>query len=233
MNAAQVRAKARMAVKRREEDIEAEEIEGGEINLIPYLDIVTNLMLFLLVSISAGFILGQIDTTLPDHVPASATKPTDPKKKPEEQLQIVVSVTRDQIILWSISGLEGTLAEPKAVVRRRPGKKGAAPNYEYSKLNDALYEIASRRWKGRVRKCDTYEIILQADGVTPYETVIDVMDTMRRRLPKEFTKEERLSRVTMPKDAKPDDQICKDPKEKFDPDAHLLFPDILFSLGFE
>ena len=66
MNAAQVRAKARIAVERREEQIEAEEIEGGEINLIPYLDIVTNLMLFLLASISTGLVMGQINTTLPD-----------------------------------------------------------------------------------------------------------------------------------------------------------------------
>ena len=33
-------------------DAEQEEIEGGEINLIPYLDIVTNLMLFLLASMT-------------------------------------------------------------------------------------------------------------------------------------------------------------------------------------
>jgi len=233
MNSAQVRAKARLAVKRREENIEAEEIEGGEINLIPYLDIVTNLMLFLLASISAGFILGQINTTLPDHVPASAVKPTDPKKKPEEQLQIVVSVTKKNIILWSISGLEGTLPEPKAAIPRLPARRGEAPKYEYWRLNSALVEIASRRWKGRLRPCDTYEIILQADGEIPYETVIDVMDTMRRKLPKQFTKEEKLTRVTMPEDEDPNDQRCKNPKQKFDPETHLLFPDILFSLGFE
>ena len=56
--AQQVRSKQRFAIKRREEAIEQDEIEGGEINLIPYLDIVTNLMLFLLASVSAGVILG-------------------------------------------------------------------------------------------------------------------------------------------------------------------------------
>ena len=53
--------------------IEQEEIESGELNLIPYLDIVTNLMLFLLASVSAGLILAQIDTTLPDKAPPSPT----------------------------------------------------------------------------------------------------------------------------------------------------------------
>ncbi len=37
MNASQVRAKARAAMRRRAEEIEQEEIEGGEINLVPYL----------------------------------------------------------------------------------------------------------------------------------------------------------------------------------------------------
>ena len=62
----QVRSKSRFAVRRREEDVEEEEIQSGEINLIPYLDIVTNLMLFLLASVSAGILLGQLNTMLPD-----------------------------------------------------------------------------------------------------------------------------------------------------------------------
>ena len=61
MNAAQVRAKARMAMKRREEEIENEEMEGGELNLVPYLDIVTNVMLFLLATVTSGLLLGNIN----------------------------------------------------------------------------------------------------------------------------------------------------------------------------
>src|SRR5690349_22042702 len=101
MNAAQVRAKARMAMKRREEEVEQEEIESGELNLVPYLDIITNIMLFLLASVSAGFILGEINTTLPDHAPAAAqAQPADPKKNPDEQsLQLVVSVTKTGVLL--------------------------------------------------------------------------------------------------------------------------------------
>ena len=76
---------------RREDEVEEEEIQGGEINLVPYLDIVTNLMLFLLASISSGFILGQIDTTLPDHSTASTKPAVDPDQKPDEQpLQLMV-----------------------------------------------------------------------------------------------------------------------------------------------
>ena len=118
-SAQRVRSKTRAAVKRREDDIEQDEMESGELNLIPYLDMVTNLMLFLLASVSAGLILVQIDTTLPDKQSAPAASPQTPATNPDDQpLKLVVSITRDRAILWSISGLEGTLAAPKAVFQR-------------------------------------------------------------------------------------------------------------------
>ena len=79
--------------------IEQEEIESGELNLIPYLDMVTNLMLFLLASISAGIIFTQIDTHAARQgaaVDVQATQPT--QQNPDEQpLKLVVSITRDRV----------------------------------------------------------------------------------------------------------------------------------------
>ncbi|MEO7734518.1 MAG: hypothetical protein ABIY55_26415, partial [Kofleriaceae bacterium] len=60
-------------------------MESGELNLIPYLDMVTNLMLFLLASVSAGIILTQIDTTLPDKAPKSQTQEPPPETKLDDQ----------------------------------------------------------------------------------------------------------------------------------------------------
>src|SRR5690242_20396827 len=124
LSAQRVRSKARAAVRRREDEVEQDEIESGELNLIPYLDMVTNLLLFLLASISTGIIFTQIDTTLPDRAPPS-TQVTQPQQaNPDDQpLKLVVSVTRDRMILWSISGLEGTLQQPKATFPRT-GREG-------------------------------------------------------------------------------------------------------------
>ncbi len=226
MNSSQVRAKARAAMSRRADDVEEEEIQGGEINLIPYLDIVTNLMLFLLASVSSGFILGQIDTTLPDHSTASSKPPVDPAEKPDEQpLQLMVSVTKNRMILWSVSGLEGTLEAPKATMGLVAGKNASdPPAYEYEKLNNALLEIATRRWSGKMRPISTYEILLQADGDIPYETVITVMDHMRRPIPKDV---KTLPYVQMPKfELKKGKEV---PNEAYDPKKHLLFVDVLFA----
>lgn len=122
ITAQRVRAKQRSAVSRREAQIEDEELESGEINLIPYLDIVTNLMLFILASVAANIIFGQINTTLPDQGAPPAAQQNDPAKPPDEQpLGITVAVTRNEIKVFSLSGLEGTLAQPKAVIARTGG----------------------------------------------------------------------------------------------------------------
>jgi biopolymer transport protein TolR len=237
MNAAQVRSKSRTAMSRREQAVEQEEIESGELNLIPYLDIVTNLLLFLLASVSAGLVMGQINTTLPDHAPAAAAvKPAEPAKDPNDQpLQLVVSVTKTGITLWSVTGLEGTLDQPRARIGRlADGGNGAAPAFDYRQLNSALYEIASNRWRGKIRGHDTYEIILMVDGEMPYEVVIATMDALRRKLPAPgkapddgfigMPAEQNTGTADAPKLV---------PSEPFDPDKHYLFPDILFSKGFE
>jgi biopolymer transport protein ExbD len=124
-SAHRVRSKTRIAIKRREEQVAQDEMESGELNLIPYLDMVTNLMLFLLASVSAGLILAQIDTTLPDKAPANTT-PVTPSTNPDDQpLKLFVSIKRDEMILWSASGLEGTLNQPKpGYTFRRSGREG-------------------------------------------------------------------------------------------------------------
>jgi biopolymer transport protein ExbD len=267
LSAQRVRSKTRTAVRRREEQIEQEEIESGELNLIPYLDIVTNLMLFLLFSVSAGIIFTQIDTSLPDKAPPATSVQPAPQTNPDDQpLKLVVSITRDRIMLWSISGLEGTLAAPKATFPRS-GRDGEAcdghymcesgacsaaqkctanpgvvplPVYDYRALSNALFEIASRRYTGKQRKPDTYQIILMADGSIPYNTIAGTMAALRCKMP-EFGKE--VTGCALPtedpelKKAKdpwsPDKRLYDTTRATYDPKTMALFNDILFSSGFE
>lgn len=242
MNAAQVRAKARRAMKRREEEVEQEEIEGGELNLIPYLDIVTNLMLFLLASISSGLILGQLNTMLPDRgPPQAAMAEQDPADDPNDKpLQLVISVTRTELVVWSVTGLEGTLQAPKATIPRLGDDAKGAPTYDYAKLNQVLHEIAGRRWNGKLRPLPTFQAVLQPDGATPYATIIAVMDAMRCKLPaRDAASEGCVIPTDQPEIAKADDPVDEinrlyDPaRAPYEADRFALFHDILFSAGFE
>ena len=266
-SAQRVRSKTRAAIKRREDMIEQEELESGELNLIPYLDMVTNLMLFLLASVSAGLILVQIDTTLPDKQTAPAPITSTPATNPDEQpLKLVVSITRDRVILWSISGLEGTLSAPKQVFQRT-GREGEAcdgaymcesnacdaatqkcvasrdepaPVFDYRAINSAILEIATRRYTGKLRKPETYQAILMADGAIPYSTIVSVMGAMRCKLPdfgKEVagcalpTEDPALKRAKDP--IAPNGKLYDTARAVYDPNKMALFHDILFSSGFE
>jgi biopolymer transport protein ExbD len=208
-SAHRVRAKTRSAVRKREDDVETEEMESGEINLVPYLDIVTNLMLVFLSAVSSGLIFSQINTTLPDSAkPGVADKQTD--TKPEDlPVKMVVTATRDKVIVWSFSQQEGTLKEPKATFPltgtvgnicdgnymcqsgacELATKKCVAstneqvPVFDYRGLNTTLYEIANRRYGGKPRGDKTYQITFMADGATPYSTLVSIMGAMRCKLP--------------------------------------------------
>lgn len=251
MNLAKAHQKARMAMRRREEQVEQDELEGGEINLIPYLDIVTNLMLFLLASISAGLVLGQINTTLPDKGPKPDAMQNDPRPAGDKPLKLIVSVTKENIIVWSPED-EGGIKQPKATIRRLPdvidektGERDLVPLYDYRALNDALYKLASDNWKGKPRAYPTYRVTLMPDHLVPYETVIKVMDALRCKLPEHINV---AQPCIMPRIAKGDDekpvigpdgkQVLIGPDGKalegpYDPDTMALFHDILFSAGFQ
>jgi len=265
-SAQRVRSKTRAAVKRREENVEQEEMESGELNLIPYLDMVTNLMLFLLASVSAGLILVQIDTTLPDKAPPS-TNVSQPSTNPDDQpLKLFVSIKRDEMILWSASGLEGTLGAPKASFKRSgkdgetcdgaymcesnacdatklrcvPSKDEPQPVFDYRALNKQLIEIATRRYAGKQRKADTYQIILQADGNVPYSTIVATMAAMRCPLPELGaevtgcalpTEDAELKKAKEP--ISPDGKLYDTARASYDPKKMALFPEIAFSSGFE
>lgn len=275
LSAQRVRSKSRAAVRRREDQIEQEEIESGELNLIPYLDMVTNLMLFLLFSISAGIIFTQIDTTLPDKSEAATTNTTQQQQNPDDQpLKMVVSITKDKLLLWSITGIEGTLAQPKAAFPRTghdgdpcdgpymcesgycgptlkcgPSPAGTfapapTPVFDYRGLSNALYEIANRHYNGKIRKLETYQIILMADGSIPYATIASTMAAMRCKLA-EFGKEPKpcaiptedpdsLKRLRDKKiGVSPDNTVLDPETAAYDPNKMALFSTILFSSGFE
>jgi biopolymer transport protein ExbD len=234
MNAAQVRAKARMAMKRRAELIEDDEREAGELNLIPYLDITVNLMLFLLASVSVGFILGHINTTLPDSAPDSAVGANDPNQAPNDQdLQLVVSVTRKEIIVWSLSELVGSAAEPHAVfecqdpaVLADPKEEILCPvdKYDYTALNSSLLDVVKARqdagWMDpKTRPVDSKQVILQFDARLPYDMVIRVMDHVRQVVPAA----DNLDNIDDPEHG-----LTAKPNVGLE-----LFPDIHFASGFE
>jgi biopolymer transport protein ExbD len=84
-------------------------------------------------------------------------------------VRVVVAVTKDKLIVWSLSGQEGTLKKPKlAVAGDRTGE-----------VQQALAEIVARRWPDGTRAADEHHLVLMADGTMPMQMLADLMVAVR------------------------------------------------------
>src|SRR5687768_3726992 len=71
---------------------EAASEEGGELNIIPYLDIVVNIIMFMLATTTFAAALADINVSLP--TVSGVSIPTDtPPPPPKEELNLTVSIT--------------------------------------------------------------------------------------------------------------------------------------------
>lgn len=134
----------------------------GELNIVPFLDVVVNLMLFLLATTTAAVAVAQVDTQL---VPQRRVGGAPP-----EGLTLSVTIADRGIIVASregrfASGCERTGAEPLTITRAPSG-------YDFAALQRCLERVHARH-PGE----DT--VIVTADPRVPYEDLISAMDAAR------------------------------------------------------
>ena len=93
------------------------------------------------------------------------------------------------------------------------------PVFDYRGLSNALFDIANRRYAGKQRTRDTYQITLVADRSIPYSTLASIMvAAMRCKMP-DLGKES--AGCALPTDA----------PALYDPTTMALSSDVLFSSG--
>jgi biopolymer transport protein ExbD len=103
---------------------------------------------------------------------AGKLAPESPESPDDRPIMLAVSVTATELILWSITGLEGTLGSPKLRVPR-------ASATAVADLSRALDEIVQRRWDGKNRPETSHGIIVQADGATTMQAVSEILAAVR------------------------------------------------------
>jgi biopolymer transport protein ExbD len=152
MTKRQVRARMR---RMREKFEEAEE-ETGEINLVPYMDIVTNIIIFLLASVINQVPLGTVNVSSPTFGVGGSGE--NQAEKPALNLTVTVGNTG-----FTLAGSGGVMpAIPKL----------PSGDYDYLALTTKLSEI-------KKEFSDETKATFNADAVTPYETVVKTLDAMR------------------------------------------------------
>jgi len=156
------RSQVRASMRRMRDHVEEIEEEAGELNLVPYMDIVTNIIIFLLASVVNQVALGNINVSSPTiQAGGGAGENEPPPEKPPLNLTITVGATG--YIVGASGGVLPTI--PKL------------PNgqYDYKTLTAKLKEIKSNPDNATETKAT-----FNADANVPYDIVIATLDAMRQ-----------------------------------------------------
>lgn len=155
--------------------------ESGELNLVPYLDIIMNIIMFLLATVTFSATLTSINVNLPT---ALAAAPSQVDTPPKPELNLTVSVTEKGFtiatsgaVLFRGFRLEAgaDAAGPPSVVQTTselPTLPLAAGQPDLAGLSRALGQI-KERYPAEERA------ILTASPQIPYELLVHTMDAMR------------------------------------------------------
>jgi len=173
----------RLRTKLRKIREQAEEMaeEGGEINLIPYLDIVTNVIMFLLATITFAAALGDINVSSPTTA-STAQLQNQPPPEPKNELNLTVSVS-DKGFTVAASGAvlyQGQTIEASGNISPAPAgatlptipKKGAEFDYE------GLAKLMAQIKATPTAKNET-KVIVNANPDIVYDVVVQVLDACR------------------------------------------------------
>ena len=148
---------AAMVLTRRAQRKIPEHLAHEEINLVPYMDVMVNLIIFLLVTISYFLPVAML-SIFPQ--PTSAKSVSSQEKK--EELNFSVLVTKTGI----------TLAAAGGVLPEIPKK--ADGQYDFDALAQKVIEVKDKF-------PNEAQVIVAADPGLKYEILIKVMDTLRNK----------------------------------------------------
>ena len=157
--------------------------EGGELNLVPYLDIVTNVIMFMLATTTFAAALGDVNVTSPTKSGAAAAM-EDPQNMPKQGLNLTVNISdKGFTILTSGAVLHegfsfdkaGLLVDPTQKIPTLPKKPTG--EYDFELLAQKMAEI-----KQVPQANEETKVILNASPNIIYEHVIATMDACRGKL---------------------------------------------------
>ena len=140
--------------------------EGGELNIIPFLDIIVNILIFVLATVAVTFTL-SIETNPP------ASRSSGVRADMQSQaLNLTVLIVNEGFSLKAAGGNVATGCQgvgPGLSIEKKNGQ------YDYSALTDC----AERLKKADSKFDNERQFYVSANPGTEYQIVINVIDAMR------------------------------------------------------
>jgi biopolymer transport protein ExbD len=141
--------------------------EGGELNIVPFLDIVMNVLIFVLATIAVTF-TASIETTPP------ASRGSGVRQNVEsEALNLTIFIVNEGFSIKASGGNVSPGCEglgPGISIPLRSGK------YDYG----ALTTCADKLKRSSSAFADENQVFITANPGTAYQTIISVIDAVRR-----------------------------------------------------
>jgi biopolymer transport protein ExbD len=146
--------------------------EAGELNIVPYLDIITNILMFVLATVAVTFVT-SIDTTPPSIGGGKVRADVSSKA-----LNLSAWITNQGVSLKTSSGNIATGCQDVGggvTIPKLPSPGGTGDEYDYKNLT----ACAKRLKNARPDFKDETQVTITANPGVDYRTVIGVMDALR------------------------------------------------------
>ncbi len=156
------------------------EAEFGELNIVPYLDILMNLIIFMLLSMTGLALFGILNVNAPNYGGAPAVANQDNSGVPKLLLSVLISQKGFFVAgTGAVLGQQTEGQQPAANTEGSPTipKKGDG-TFDFAALNAKMVEI-KKAFPNETR------VIIGAEAEIPYETLIQTMDSIRETLGKD------------------------------------------------
>lgn len=146
-----------------------DEEHAGELNIVPYLDIVTNLVVFMLLSMAGLISLGVVNVSAPRIVSEPQAQAPD-----QPRLLLTVAISKRGFYIAGAGGVLGGAADRATVDATQPPTVPLAPDgsYDYAALTQKM-KLVKERYP------DETNLILSADADVAYDVLIHTMDACR------------------------------------------------------
>ncbi len=155
--------------------------EAGELNIIPFLDIVVNLIMFLLMTTASVLAVVQIETELPSYGGGGGVGGGEP----EEKLNLNITIVSEGVIVTGSGaklapGCENTAGGRVITVARK------GDSYDWNSLTECV---------ARVKKeyPNETQVIVSADPLIEYIHLVNAMDAVRKKDDQELFSEVLIS----------------------------------------
>jgi biopolymer transport protein TolR len=142
--------------------------ETGELNIIPYLDIVTNLVMFMLLSLTGLISLGVLNVSAPRITTDAGAAP---QQIEQPKLLLTVAIGKQGFYLAGAGGVLGQDASA-ADPARPPSIPLKDGKYDYAELTAQLSKIKDQY------PSET-QVILSSDPDIQYDILVQTMDACR------------------------------------------------------